>query len=179
MDLKTPQHRYLHALCVHPDLRFEAQEKDEEVVLVLRAHPITQLPWVLASFFAFVILIILNFFFPSFFNGRQIVFANFLIVILILGYVWLNVLFYVFNVGIVSNKRIIDIDFYSILYRETTESRLSNVEDITSKQAGYFGSFFHYGNVFVQTAGTQTNIEFLNIPRPAEVVKIINQLLHH
>ena len=78
--------------------------------------------------------------------------------------------------GIVTNKRIIDIDFSSILYRETTEARLANVEDITSKQVGYFGSFFHYGNVFVQTAGTYTNIEFLNVPEPAEVVEIINRL---
>lgn len=179
MDIKAPHHRYIHALCVRPEIRFEAQEKDEEVILVLRAHPITQLPWILASFFAFVLLIILNFFFPTFLNSQQIVFANFLIVILILSYLWLNVLFYTFNVGIISNKRIIDIDFYSILYRETTESRLSNVEDITSKQGGYFGSFFHYGNVFIQTAGTQTNIEFLSVPEPAEIVRIINELLHH
>ncbi len=176
MDTQTPRHRYLHALCLYPDLRFEAQEKDESVILTLRAHPITQLPWIIASVFAFTILIFLNFFFPVFLNVRQIIFANFFIIVLILSYIWLNVLFYTFNVGIVTNKRIIDIDFSSILYRETTESRLSNIEDITSKQVGYFGSFFHYGNVFVQTAGTYTNIEFLNIPEPAEVVEIINRL---
>jgi hypothetical protein len=179
MESQNPRHRYLHALCLYPDLKFEAQEENESVILTLRAHPITQLPWVIASIFGFIILIVLNFFFPIFLNIRQIIFADFFFIILILSYIWLNVLFYTFNLGIVTNIRIIDIDFTSILYRETTEARLVNVEDITSKQAGYFGSFFHYGNVFVQTAGTYTNIEFLNIPEPADVVEIINRLHRH
>ncbi len=179
MDPKIPHHRYLHSLCYYPDVRFEAQEKDEEVILVLRAHPITQLSWIIASLFGIILLVVLNFFFPIFLNSRQIFYANFFLGTLILAYIWLNILFYTFNVGIITNKRIIDIDFYSILYRETSETRLKNVEDITSKEAGYFGSFFHYGNVFVQTAGTQVNIEFLNVPEPEEVVKIINGLLIH
>lgn len=179
MDLQTSRHRYLHALCTYPDVKFEAQETDEKVILVLRAHPITQLSWVIASIFAFIILVALNFFLPSVLDVRQIVFLNFFFVIIILSYIWLNILFYIFNVGIVSSKRILDVDFHSILYRETSESRLSNVEDITSRQAGYFGSFFHYGNVFVQTAGTEINIEFLNVPEPTEVVRIINSLLRH
>ena len=75
-----------------------------------------------------------------------------------------------------TNKRILDVDFYSILYREVSETRLTKVEDITSKTGGYFGSLFNYGNVFVQTAGSEVNIEFLNVPDPANAVKIINDL---
>lgn len=176
MDLKTPRHRYFHSFCIRPDVRFDAQEDNEEVILVLRAHPITQIPWIAASALALFILIFLNFFFPAVLNARQIIFANFLGLVLILSYIWLNILLYIFNVGIISTKRVLDIDFYSILYREVSETRLIKVEDITSKEGGYFGSFFNYGNVFVQTAGSDTNIEFLNIPDPANAVKIINHL---
>lgn len=179
MEGKNPRHRYLHALCQYPEVTFEAQEKDEHVILVLRAHPVTQLSWIIAAVFAFIIMLLLNILYPAFLNVNQIIFINFFFVIAILSYIWINILLYTFNVGIVSSKRILDMDFHNILYRETSESRLSNVEDITARQAGYFGALFHYGNVFVQTAGTEINIEFLNVPEPADVVRIINSLFKH
>ncbi len=177
MDTQISNHRYFHSFCVRPNVRFDTQEKDEEVILILRAHPITQISWIIASILGLILLFILNFFLPGLLNARQIVFTNFLGLILIFSYIWINILFYIFNVGVITNKRVIDIDFYSILYRETTETRLSKVEDITSKEGGYFGSFFNYGNVFVQTAGSEVNIEFLHVPDPSSVVKIINDLI--
>jgi hypothetical protein len=54
---------------------------------------------------------------------------------------------------------------------------INKIEDVTSKSGGFFSSVFDYGNVFVQTAGTEANVEFMNIPKPSEVVKIINSLL--
>ncbi len=50
------------------------------------------------------------------------------------------------------------------------------MEDVTAKSGGFFASIFNFGNVFVQTAGTEVNLEFHNIPRPAEVTRIINSL---
>jgi hypothetical protein len=72
---------------------------------------------------------------------------------------------------------VIDIDLHSILYKEVTMAVLGKIEDVTSKSGGFFSSIFNYGNVFVQTAGTEANVEFINIPRPSEVTKIINSLL--
>ena len=77
----------------------------------------------------------------------------------------------------VTDERIIDIDFHSVLYKEVTIAMLKKIEDVTSKAGGFFSSLFDYGNVFVQTAGTEANIEFMNVPKPSQVAKIINQLL--
>ena len=90
-----------------------------------------------------------------------------------------NFLSWYFNVGIGTNHRVIDIDFHSLLYKEVTIALLEKVEDVTSKTSGFFSAIFNYGNVFLQTAGTEANIEFMNIPRPALIVKIVNQLVHH
>jgi len=178
MDLTAnPSHRLLHSFCIRPDVRFDIQEKDEEVILVLRAHPITLLPWIINGIILFILLIFLNIVFGSLLSPAQFFLLNLTITIFILSYLWFNFLAYFFNVGIVTNKRVIDIDFSTVIYREVTEAGLKQIEDITSKSGGYFASLFDYGDVFIQTAGTDVNIEFLKIPKPAEVVSIVNSFI--
>lgn len=67
-------------------------------------------------------------------------------------------------------------DYANIIYKEVSEARLDKIEDITSKSGGFFESFFNYGNLFIQTAGTESNVEFINIPNPSDVVRIIDDL---
>jgi membrane protein YdbS with pleckstrin-like domain len=170
-------HKLFHSFCLYPEVRFETQENKEDVILVLRAHPVTQIYWFLNGLFFILILILLNYFISSFLNPSQTFFLNIFGIIFIFSYFWLNFLNWFFNVGVITSKRIIDIDFHGVIYKEVTEARLNRVEDITSKSGGYFQSFFDYGNVFIQTAGNEANIEFLNIPYPSQVVTKINELL--
>lgn len=170
-------HKILHSFCVRPNIRFENQEDDEEVLLVLRAHPITLIPWILNGLVLLAILIFLDFALGSFLNAAQFFFINFLAITFILSYFWFNFLGYFFNVGIITNKRIIDLDFHAVIYKEVTETIFSKIEDITAKSGGYFASLFNFGDVFIQTAGTEVNIEFLKVPMPNEVVRIISELV--
>lgn len=166
----------MHAFCIRPNISFDIQDTGEEVILFLRAHPITQLYWIVNGLILSILLIVLNFIFPTIFTPQQIFFINIAGIFFIGAYLWANFLTYFFNVGIVTNKRVIDIDFHAIIYKETTEADLGKIEDITAKSGGYFASLFNFGDVFIQTAGTEVNIEFLKIPRPSEVVNIINHL---
>ena len=176
MDL-TPSHQTWHSFCVRPDARFDIQEKDEEVILILRAHPITLLPWIINGLILLILLILLNIVFGSIFSPAQFFVLNLTLIVFILSYLWFNFLSYFFNVGIVTNKRVIDVDYSSVIYREVTEANLTRIEDITAKSGGYFQALFNYGNVFIQTAGTaEVNVEFLKIPKPAQAVAIINSL---
>jgi len=179
IDAKKPASYYMSSLNVRPNARFDVQDPDETLILVLRAHPVTQVPWILTSVGVFLILIFINLFLPSFITLSYRVFLNFMSLLFIGNYIWLNFVLYYYQVGIVTNKRILDVDFYSILYRETSETRVHKVEDVTSKTGGYFGSLFNYGSVFVQTAGSEPNIEFLKIPAPSAVAKIINDVHAH
>lgn len=170
-------HQLLHSYCLNPEVRLETQGVNEQVLLVVRAHPITQLPWIFNTLILFILLIVLNLFVFSFLSISQILFINIFGMVILLSYIWFNFLGWFFNVGVITNLRIVDIDFTSVIYKEITEARVEKVEDITSKSGGYFQSFFDYGNVFVQTAGTEVNIEFVNISRPSEVVRIISDLV--
>lgn len=171
-----PSHRFFHSFCVNPDISFENQGKNEKVILTLRAHPVTQVPWIINVLILFILLIVADIVFFGYLNGAQAFFLNFFLTIFILSYAWLNILIYIFNVGILTNQKVMDIDFSAVVYKEVTEARLDKIEDVTSKAAGYFESLFNYGDVFVQTAGTDANIEFQKVPRPSEVVSFINEL---
>ena len=177
MPQEKKSHRFMHSYLLHPDIHFATQFPGENIILVLRAHPITQIPWVFNAVIAIFVIFFINFFLPQFLSVKEIIFFNLFFVSLIFSYLFLNFFIWFFNVGIVTDKRIIDVDISSIIYKEVSEAWLSKVEDTTAKSGGFFSAFFNYGNVFIQTAGTEINIEFVNAPDPNEVVKTINNLL--
>ncbi|MBI4973332.1 hypothetical protein HZC27_01850 [Candidatus Roizmanbacteria bacterium] len=175
-DLQT-SHKLFHSFCIKPATRFDTQGVDEEVILVLRAHPVTLVPILINGLVLFFILFFTNFFFPSFLTLSQILFINVFFLVFIGNYLWFGFLNWYFNVGIITNKGIVDVDFNLIIYKETTYTLLSHVEDVTAKSGGFFESVFDFGNLFIQTAGTERNTEFLNIPHPSSAAKIINALV--
>lgn len=92
------------------------------------------------------------------------------------AYIWLNILIWFFNVGIITTERVVDIDFHGVIYKEITEARLDKIQDITEKAGGFAESFFNFGHLYLQTAGGEQNIEFDNVPHTAMVIKLIHQL---
>lgn len=178
-ETSKPQsfHRLLHSFCFRPSLRFETQADDEIVVLVLRAHPVTQLAWIFTSLIIFLLPFFFNIFLINNLSVQQIVFINLFWYGFFFSYVFINVLNYLFNVGIITNQRVVDVDFSNVLYKEFTASSISKIEDVTVKSGGFTASFFNYGDLFIQTAGTEANIEFINIPSPTEAAQIINLLM--
>jgi len=163
-----------------PNLRFEHQEKNETVILFLRQHLITLVPMVvLGVIFVFAPMVI----FPLFLKmlsttskmpvGYVIVGAIFWYVA-VFGMLLAKFLYWFFNIFIVTNERIIDIDFINLLYKDVAEAQLSRVQDISYNQKGIFGTMFNYGNVVIQTAGELPNFSFEIVPKPSEVVDIIS-----
>ncbi|PIQ72862.1 hypothetical protein COY13_01130 [Candidatus Roizmanbacteria bacterium CG_4_10_14_0_2_um_filter_36_35] len=171
------ENRVFFSYLIYPKIKFETYESGEKVFLLLRAHPITQLSWIVNSIIIFIIFFGVNFVIPSFLSLNQIFVLNCFGLVFILSFIWISFLNWYFNVGIITNRRVIDVDFHGILYKELTIARLNKIEDITVKSGGYFASLFDYGTVFVQTAGTEANVEFIDIPFPSQVVQNINQLL--
>jgi len=171
------ENKVFFSYCLYPEIKFETYEPGEKIILLLRANPFTQLSWILYSVFSLILIFVVNIIISSFFAISQLFLLNCFMAVFLLSFIWFNLLNWYFNVGIVTNRRVIDIDFYAVLYREITVARLDKIQDITVKSGGYFEAFFNYGTIFIQTAGTEANIEFADIPRPAEVVQMIEKLL--
>ena len=164
--------------------RFEGQDPDEKILLLLRAHPITNLKWIFPAvlfFFApFSLPIALSFFnlelstLPLTFGVLFLV-VNYLLVLII---AFEGFLYWYFNVYIVTNKNIVDVDFHSILFKNIDVAPLRNIEDTSSSMGGILSSVFHYGDVFIQTAGATKNIDLLSVPKPHRVADFILDEAH-
>jgi membrane protein YdbS with pleckstrin-like domain len=162
-----------------PDqVTFETQEIKEEIILLLRRHAITNVGWL---FLVFVMLILPfgAFAFPPF----EILPPNFKIMTIVLWYlftaavVFENFLSWYFNVYIITDERLVDVDFFSLIYKRISETKIDKIQDVSYSQGGFMQSFFNYGKILIQTAAEQQEFEFEAVPQPARVTKIINQLI--
>ena len=166
-----------HSFMLNPDIKFGTQLENEKIILLLRAHPLTQFSWFFNAFFMFVFLAIINFFISSVITLAEIIFIDLFGLSLILSYMWFNYLAWFYTVGIVTKRRIVDIDHHGLFYKKTTAAKLNRIEDITSKRIGSLSSIFKFGDIHVQTAGNELNVQFLRIPYLQRSVSIINSLL--
>ena len=95
---------------------------------------------------------------------------NYLIVIVIVFEGFLN---WYFNVNILTNERLIDMDFNSLLLYNQDMATLDDIQEVSPRRAGLLGLIFDLGDVEVQTAGAKVGIEMIKVPRPFEVGDLI------
>lgn len=176
----------LTCYAVSPDgVRFETQEPEEDVLLFLRQHIIVLIPGiVLVAILLLTPLLVVPFLLrfltlPVVVPTRYFVVGTAFWYVVTFGVAIMNFLRWYYNIYIVTNKRIVDIDFLHLLYKEFSEARLDKVQDLSFKSGGIFAAFFDYGDVNVETAGETPNIEFDSVPKPAKVVETISELLEH
>lgn len=171
-------HHLFHAFCENPPMRFATQEADEEIVLTVRAHPITTVWWII---FTIILVLIPAFVGPALnylpFNGAQQLFIILIWYAFTFLFAFSNMISWYFNLGIITSKKIIDVDVLNVLNTQTTETLISRIEEVNNKNLGFLSSLFNFGNVYVQTAGEDPNIEFMSVPYPSKVVRIINTLM--
>lgn len=188
--VSTKKENHIHALssfCQNPlGFSFQNQEKDEKILLFLRRHPITNISWLIPSLLLLLLPLILSLFAPfleRFFLSPILLPRNYLTVLLIFyylfvfNYMFISFISWFYNIGIVTQKRVIDIDYSDIVHRYISFTKLSLIEDVTYRQTGFIRSLFNYGDVFVQTAGTHPNFEFLSVPQPSYATHIIQELI--
>lgn len=168
--IKNPRH-----------IHFATQAKNEFVILFLRKHPITQIPWILSALIIavlpiFLIPLIENLFMLTIpLNYTTILIAFWYLVTF--SFMYVNFILWYYNVNLVTNERVVDIDFVYLLVQEVAATRITQIEDVTYRRVGVISTLFDYGNVYVQTAGAESNIEFLSIPRPKQVAQTLINLL--
>jgi len=153
----------------------EIKKPKERILLILRAHPITNLGWLLSG----TVLILLPLVFGNYLASanlkpNQELFITLFYYGLIFAYLLNKFYFWYFAIGVVTNRKIIDVDVNNLLNSNTTATTVAKVEEVEKRSLGIAASIFNYGDVYIQTAGETPNVEFLKIPEPAKVVKIIN-----
>jgi hypothetical protein len=165
-------------------VHYHEQDEDEQILLILRKHFVTNITWILLSIiFSFLPLLI--YYIYSYTN----LLASFAMspqasIVLVYGY-YLTVFYYMFinyitwyyNASLITTKKIVDIHFQDIIYHDVSMTKLTLVEDVNYVQSGFFGSFFGYGNVLVETAGKSLKFDFMSVPNPERVVNLLENLI--
>ena len=157
---------------------FSTQAKDEQIILLLRKHPVTQVKWILIVLVLMILPLIvqgvpfMNFLPPNY--TLAILLGWYL---LIMGYSLESFLSWYYNVYIITDERIIDVDFISMLYHDISSAKLDNIEDVTAATGGALRALLNFGNVQIQTAAVQNEFEFEEVPQPAQVTKLLNELM--
>ena len=164
---------------------FEGQDQDETILLLLRAHPITNLSWIIPAVLIFFVPFFVppalnNLGFGTILNLPSTYLSTFLVInyLLVLVISFEGFLYWYFNVYIVTSKNLVDVDFHSILFKNIDLAPIKNVEDTSSSMGGILKSIFNYGDVFVQTAGAVKSIDFHSVPNPHKVSDFILDQTH-
>lgn len=156
---------------------FDDRDGEEEIILVLRRHWFTNLSWILIFFLMLIFPSFLDFVpllesFPSRYNLIFIIFWY----LISFAIAFEKFLSWYFNVFIITEERVVDIDFNNLLNKEISDAKISVIQDVTYTVTGVSQTIFNYGNVFIQTAGEIPVIEVAKVPNPDVVAKILQQM---
>ena len=177
-EIPEPYHNAVSAFNYYPHkVHFVGADKQEKIVLLLRRHPITNLPWIFMAFVMVLAPLLM-----SFVTGVDFVPVSYQIIFLLswylitMAYVTEKFLSWFFNVNILTDERIFDVDFVNLIYREITDANSDQIQDVTVQVGGVIRTMFNYGDVIIQTAAEIPQIDFKAVPKPDVVAQILREL---
>jgi len=172
----TPGSSVMSTFCVRPGSHFVNQQEDEEIVLLLRAHPVTNLGWILLT----LVMLVAPSFVLSFgiltLPGKFIFVGQMTWYLVTFLFAFEKFLMWYYSVFIVTNERLVDIDFDNLTFRNITHTNLNHIEEPEMITGGFVRTMLQYGDIFVTTASENPSIEALAVPMPQKVVNVISRL---
>lgn len=156
---------------------------DEKIIRIIRRHPWTF--FVRGAFLIIALVLPLAFFIildssvPAFryplTNLYWIIYCIYALA-LFFSFLMMSVNYYL-DFWVITNKKIIDVEFVSMFNHEVSEFPLRKIEDVTVHLQGLMPIFLNFGDVLIQTASETANFSMNQIPRPTETKDIIMGLI--
>ena len=50
------------------------------------------------------------------------------------------------------------------------------IQDVTYKQGGVVRTMFNFGTIYIQTAAEKPNFDFVDVPNPSLVVRVLQKM---
>lgn len=152
---------------------FDGRREGETVLRVLRRHPFFLLTQILFS----IVLLLLPALFMNLFAGaisengltQPLLFLYSVWALMLWQGAFYSITMYTLDIWIVTDQRIIDSTQHGFFSRNVSELNLSRIQDISVKVVGPIQTFLGFGNLEIQTAGTEEKFRFIQIPNPEEV----------
>jgi len=168
----------LSATLVFPNYFNFSEKSDNEVIYTaLRPHWFTNVPWIFLTIIMLLAPIIIKTV-PI----KPILSSNIFSLILIFWYLVTftfsleKFISWYFNIFIITNMRVIDIDVHNLLDRKFAEAQICMIQDLSYKVSGVSQTFLNYGSIKIETAGESPDITFEKIAAPGKVMKLLQGL---
>ncbi|MBI4837041.1 MAG: PH domain-containing protein [Candidatus Portnoybacteria bacterium] len=156
---------------------FEKQLPEETTILLTRKH------WI-SFYFPFAIIVILillpfilSVIISSFSWYKTISPFYWFIVTTYLLILWhlifYNVMIYMLNTVVVTNRRIIENQQLGFFKHTVSEMALNRIQDITVSVFGVVAEFLKFGDIEIQTAGEEKKFFFHLLPNPRAIKDMI------
>jgi hypothetical protein len=165
------------------DISFQNQAENEKVILFIRRSFFTNIKWLVMGLFLLIIPLLIfltqglwGFTFLTLPPKVSLLFIAFYY-LLLTTYFYVNYITWYFNISLVTDKNVIDVDFSGLVFKNVAATKISLVQDVSYAQIGVVRNFFDFGDVLVQTAGTLENFTFEAAPKPQKIVHIIESMI--
>jgi membrane protein YdbS with pleckstrin-like domain len=164
---------------------------DESILRIVHRHfySFVDDAFSILLFFAlpFVFAIIMIFFVPSstldtIFQGNAnigIIYIALTGILFAWMYGWWRWTDHFLNVIVITNERIYEIKQRGFFRREVGSFGLDRIQNITTTQKGIIATAFNFGDLYIETAGENENLNMLTVPNPSELKQFINELQDH
>ena len=177
---KLPGHTHnpLASFCFFPDnIKFVNADSQEKFILLVRRHPITNFGWIVIAFLMIIAPSFINLipFIDKLPSGFQMI-LTLIWYLVTCAFILESFFDWYFNVCLITDERVIDVDFVNLLYREISEANIKQIQDVTVEVGGGIRTLFGYGDVLIQTAAEIEKIEFVSVPNPDRIAKILREL---
>ncbi len=163
---------------------FQGQRENETILRVVHRH------WfdIATHFIAILVFIavlfgslsLLPLLYPNWLGSemsRFILFIQNSLVLMVWLYAFLIWIDYFFDVWIITNERVINIEQKGLFVRSVSELKFSRIQDVTSEVSGMLPTILNFGDVKVQTASEEDFFLFRRVPDPYHVKDIIMERL--
>ena len=161
---------------------FDGKRGSERVVHFLYRHWLVLVSKILGAFFLLILPVIVYILLVSITAlGTRVTFWFSLLLPIYYLLVWSSfcytITMYLMDTWIVTDQRILDNTQHGFFSRTVSELELSRIQDVTVTISGLIPTLLDFGNIEVQTAGSENKFIFLQVPHPQKVREEIMALV--
>jgi uncharacterized membrane protein YdbT with pleckstrin-like domain len=152
-------------------------QNGEKIIKIYHHHPFPFIIQVIKSIGASLPFFFLLYLFSNSMPYEGVIIGILIIIALFTAVIIYLALIYWLDKVVITNKRIVHIDWKVLSKRDEGEAMLSDVQDIHTKEKGIFSAIylFDYGLLRIETAASKATIIFTEAPDPEGIKKFLSQ----
>ncbi|MFZ2154443.1 MAG: PH domain-containing protein [Candidatus Moraniibacteriota bacterium] len=156
---------------------FHGQHNEEVIIAIIRRHWFNILEQYFIIIGVLVLMIAALEILPRYYMGEidlpLFFFIESFLAITIWIYAFIIWIDFYFDVWIITNERIVNIEQKALFIRTISELKFEKIQDVSINIVGLIPTILNYGDVHVQTAGTTERFLFHKVPDPQKIKGLV------